>query len=143
MYLVSGCISGHNGLMEPNLDDLASALRDAGARFAYVFGSRATGRARRGSDVDLAAYFGRGDVDPLEVRGVDFERVDLIVLDRAPLELAGRVALQGKLLFETDPAERVNWEAQTRKIYFDEKPRMDQARRDFVAAARARAAEHG
>jgi hypothetical protein len=39
--------------------------------------------------------------------------VDLLVLDGAPLELAGRVAVGGRLLFEDDPAERVRWEAMT------------------------------
>ncbi len=125
--------------MTAEIDALTSALRRAGARFAYVFGSRAQGNARSDSDLDLAAYFGRDDVDPLSVRGVDFDRVDLVVLDRAPLEVAGRVATRGRLLFEVDAAERVHWEAMTRKIYLDEVPRMDQARKDFVAGARARA----
>ncbi|HIY24395.1 MAG TPA: hypothetical protein H9837_08845 [Candidatus Brachybacterium merdigallinarum] len=42
--------------------------------------------------------------------------VDLLGLDTAPLELAGRVALDGRLLFEPGPGERVHWEATTRKI---------------------------
>jgi len=129
--------------MEPNIGELTDALRRAGARFAYVFGSRAQGTHDAGSDVDLAAFFGRADVDPLTVEGVDFERVDLVVLDRAPLELAGRVALHGKLLFEVDPAERVGWQALTRKMYLDELPRMEQARKDFVAGARERAQASG
>lgn len=134
--------ASHNGRMTPSLDELTSALRDAGARFAYVFGSRARGTATESSDLDLAAFFGRDDVDPLSVRGIDFDSVDLVVLDRAPLELAGRAAMHGRLLFETDPAERVAWEALTRKIFLDELPRMEQARKDFVAGARARAAAH-
>ncbi len=32
-----------------------------------------------------------------------------MVLNRAPLELAGRVALAGKLPFERDPSARVVW----------------------------------
>ena len=48
--------------------------------------------------------------------------VDLLVLDHAPLELAGRVAARGRLLFDDDPVSRVRWEATTRKIYFDELP---------------------
>jgi predicted nucleotidyltransferase len=129
--------------VELDLEDLTDALRRAGARFAYIFGSHADGTAKPRSDIDLAAYFGRQDVDPLTVDGVDFDRVDLVVLDGAPLELAGRVALHGKLLFEIDPAERVRWQALTRKIYLDEIPRMEQARKDFVAGARARASERG
>ena len=38
---------------------LCDELRRAGARFAYVHGSWADGTARAGSDVDVAAWFGR------------------------------------------------------------------------------------
>ena len=62
--------------------------------------------------------------------------VDLLVLDTAPLELAGRVAMHGVLLFEADAAERVAWQATTRKIYLDERPRVERARKDFVEARR-------
>ena len=142
---VDGAVWLDNGPMGPSIDELTAALREAGARFAYVFGSHAHGTNTAASDLDLAAFYGRTDVDPLTVEGVDFDLVDLVVLDRAPLELAGRVALHGKLLFEIDPAERVGWEALTRKIYLDELPRMEQARKDFVAGARhrARASERG
>jgi predicted nucleotidyltransferase len=124
--------------MSASLEELESALRRAGAHFAYVFGSHARGSAGPDSDLDLAAYFGNREVDPLDVDGVDFDRVDLIVLDAAPLELKGRVALQGRLLFELDPAERVEWEATTRKIYFDERPRLERAWQDFREATRRR-----
>lgn len=60
--------------------------------------------------------------------------VDLLVLDEAPLTLAGRVALRGQLLFDDDTVARVRWEADTRKRYADEEPRRRQARQDFVAA---------
>ena len=36
----------------------AAVLRKAGARFAYLHGSRASGQYRPDSDVDIAAYFG-------------------------------------------------------------------------------------
>ncbi len=121
------------------IEELVTALREAGARFAYLFGSRADGTARGDSDIDLAAWFGRKGVDPLSVRCVDFDNVDLIVLDSCPLDLAGRVAFRGKLLFDDDPSKRVEWEATTRKVYADEKPRMEQAWRDFREGARRRA----
>jgi hypothetical protein len=60
--------------------------------------------------------------------------VDLVVLNGAPLELAGRIALHGRLLFESDPAARVVWEATTRKIYLDELPRLNRAHREFAEA---------
>ncbi len=116
-----------------DLPTIIDALKAAGASFAYLHGSRAAGTARAGSDVDVAAWFGR-PVDSWVVTAGLPEAVDLLVLDTAPLELAGRVALRGQLLFETDPAGRVAWEATTRKIYLDEQPRWTEARRDFVRA---------
>jgi hypothetical protein len=62
--------------------------------------------------------------------------VDLLVLDHAPLELAGRVAMRGKLLFETDRPARVAWEATTRKIYLDELPRITRSHKEFSEAVR-------
>lgn len=64
----------------------AALLKSAGAREVYVFGSMATGRAREGSDVDLAvsglppeSFFAT-----LARLGDLFERpVDLVDLDRA------------------------------------------------------------
>lgn len=114
-----------------------AVLRDAGARFAYLYGSRAVGEHRPDSDIDIAAYFGGGQppqaFDVLLPPGVD-----LLVLDRAPLELAGRVAVGGKLLYDADPVSRVRWEATTRKIYFDELPRITRAHREFAASVTGR-----
>ncbi|UFU02939.1 nucleotidyltransferase domain-containing protein [Ruania suaedae] len=118
----------------PVIERAIAALRAAGARFCYLHGSRATGRARQRSDVDLAALFGRSDLVASDV--LLEPGVDLLVLDTAPLELAGRVAASGTLLFEQDASERVAWEATTRKIYFDERPRFERAHRDFLESVR-------
>lgn len=121
--------------MTTELDEVAARLRAAGARFAYLHGSAADATARPGSDVDVAAWFGR-PVDAWVVAADLPAVVDLLVLDSAPLELAGRVALRGRLLFDDDPPARVAWEATTRKLYLDELPRRDRARQDFAQARR-------
>jgi uncharacterized protein len=111
-------------------------LRNAGARFAYLHGSRASGQYRSDSDIDIAAYFG---VQPPNAFDILLPPgVDLLVLDHAPLELAGRVAARGRLLFDDDPVSRVRWEATTRKIYFDELPRITRAHREFAASVTGR-----
>ncbi len=99
--------------------EAVAALRQAGARFAYLHGSRATGQNRADSDIDVAAYFGGRPPNSFDV--LLPPGVDLLILDDAPLELAGRVAVGGRLLFEDDPVARVRWEAMTRKIYFDDR----------------------
>jgi hypothetical protein len=114
----------------------ATALRQAGARFAFVHGSRAAGPAGDDSDLDVAAWWGANPPDPW---AVDLPAgTDLLVLDTAPLELAGRVALHGRLLFDDDPPARVQWQAQTRLVYFDEEWRQRWVTDDFIEAHRGR-----
>jgi uncharacterized protein len=109
-------------------------LRDVGAKFAYLHGSRAAGNARPESDIDIAAYF--SDNPPQSFDVLLPPGIDLLVLDGAALELAGRVAVYGQLLFEVDPTARVVWESTTRKIYFDELPRITRAHREFAESLR-------
>jgi uncharacterized protein len=116
-------------------EQLVELLRQHGVRFAFLHGSRVTGSPRADSDVDVAVRLG-DEVDELELRSRLPDEVDLLVLDRAPLELAGRVAMHGQLILDDDPPSRVEWQATTRKIYADERYRVEQARRDFVDAHR-------
>jgi predicted nucleotidyltransferase len=102
-----------------------------------LHGSRASGLHRSDSDIDVAAYFGGAAPNSFDV--LLPSGVDLLVLDDAPLELAGRVAVGGRLLFEDDQVARIRWEAMTRKIYFDELPRITRAHQEFAAAVTARA----
>jgi hypothetical protein len=107
---------------EPLCDASITALRRAGASFAFVHGSVAAGTARPGSDLDVAAWWPAAAPPSWDVPVPD--GVDLLVLNGAPLELAGRVALHGQLLFDDDPPSRVAWQAQTRLIYLDEEDRQ-------------------
>lgn len=111
-------------------DETVAVLRHAGARFAFVHGSRARGTARPDSDLDVAAWW--PDRAPSSFEVLLPPRVDLLVLNSAPLELAGRVSLEGVLLFDDDPPARVHWLAQTRKIYADERPRIERSHREFA-----------
>jgi len=115
----------------------AEMLRAAGAVFAFVHGSRVDGRPRAESDVDVAAWWARNAPAPWEV---DVPAgVDLVVLNAAPLWLAGRVAQHGRLILEVDPAARVAWQADTRLRYLDEllglRARIAQRRRTLARGA--------
>jgi hypothetical protein len=119
---------------DSRLGEVAEALRRAGARFAFLHGSasHAGQQPRRDSDLDIAAFWGDEPPEPWEVEVPD--GVDLLVLDRAPLELAGRVAMWGTLVFDDDPPRRVAWQATTRLIYLDEEDRQRGLDRDFFSA---------
>ncbi len=113
-------------------DVVIARLRAAGARFALLHGSRAGGTPRAGSDQDVAAWW---EADPPAAWEIDLPHgIDLLILNDAPLELAGRVALQGELLFDDDPPARVRWQAQTRIIYLDEEDRQRGLDRLFFEA---------
>jgi predicted nucleotidyltransferase len=113
-------------------EQVVEVLRRAGARFALVFGSRARGDHRPDSDLDVAAWWPGDPPLPWEVDLPD--GVDLVVLPGAPLALAGRIALEGVVLFEDDPVARVRWVAGTRKVWLDERARVEGADRAFVEA---------
>ena len=108
-------------------------LRAAGALFVYLHGSQATGTADLNSDIDLAALF--PDPAPASFELDLPPGVDLVVLNGAPLEIAGRVACLGTLVLEADETARVRWESTTRTVYLDEKYRIDRSHREFLEAA--------
>jgi uncharacterized protein len=98
------------GVPGPELDAVFAAH---GVAVAYLFGSRAEGSARPDSDHDVAVLF--TDPEPAfdaTVRlGAALEAelgtpVDVVDLDRAELELRGRVAEQGRLLYSADEPRR-------------------------------------
>jgi uncharacterized protein len=97
------------------------ALRSAGAEFAFVHGSRARGAPPRAdADLDVGAWWSSDPPEPWKVRLPGY--VDLVVLNSAPLWLAGRIAQHGRLLFDDSPPARVAWQAETRHRYLDEIP---------------------
>lgn len=101
--------------------EVVDALRAAGATFAFVHGSRAHGAPRRpAADLDVGAWWDDAAPEPWDVSLPP--HIDLVVLNSAPLWLAGRIALDGRLLFDDDPPARVAWQADTRLRYLDEIP---------------------
>jgi uncharacterized protein len=115
------------------------AFQDAGVRVAYLFGSRASGQSRSGSDVDIAVLFDRPTSllererlrDRLS-RALDVPDVDLLVLDEARLELRGRVVQEGRPIFSADERRRVGFEVRTRSEYLDFLPHLRMLTRAYL-----------
>ncbi|MBC7249766.1 MAG: DUF86 domain-containing protein [Anaerolineae bacterium] len=108
---------------------------------AYLFGSRATGRAREGSDVDVAvlleeedsmARFERRLRLMTEVSDVCGREADVIVLNDAPPILQHQVLKHGRLLYERDRRARIEFEVRAGQIYADLKPMYDFHTRDLI-----------
>ncbi len=114
-------------------------LAAAGVRFAYLFGSRATGRHRVTSDADIAIMPSR-TLDLLAeaalaqdlAQALHVPAVDLVDLRRAPLRLRGRVLAEGQLLYSADEPGRVAFEVRARSEYFDFLPTQREHRDQFL-----------
>ena len=89
------------------------AAAQPGLRLLLLFGSRAQGRAHRGSDWDFG-YLGDAElaVEALHqalIVHLRSERVDLVDLARASGLLRYRAASQGRVLFERGDEHRRFW----------------------------------
>jgi predicted nucleotidyltransferase len=91
----------------------------------YLFGSTATGRDRRGSDLDLAIVTKKriSSRERLKIEADLSSRlrrdVDLVVFGQAAPLLQHQILKYGRLICENDPAERVRQEVRARAQYMD------------------------
>lgn len=113
---------------------------------AYLFGSYATGKARPGSDVDVAVLLSGTDAMErferrLRLMGEVEEALgrrpaDVVVLNDAPPLLTHQVLREGRLVFERNRAARVEFEVRTGKIYADLQPMYEYHNRDLFQKIR-------
>lgn len=123
------------------LHDFFAAHGD-GLVAAYLFGSVARGTASPASDVDIAILVDKDpprtfEALPLGLEG-DLERVlgrrtQVVVLNRAPVDLVHRVLRDGQLLCERDRSARIRFEVRARAEYFDLLPVLRRYRRGHAA----------
>ena len=128
-------------MSDPDLLDILSAAlarRARGLICAYLFGSHARADAGPKSDIDLAVLFEQDPPRTLaglhldladDLAGVLRRPVDLIVLNRAPVDLIHRVLRDGLLILDLDPSARIRFEVRARNEYFDLVPHLQRYRR--------------
>ena len=98
--------------------------------FAYLFGSHASGRPHRFSDVDVAVLLDESVTqhDCLDCSlalagllsdGADIGNVEVLVLNDAPLRLVGRVIQQRRVLYSCDELARVYFESLKLRQFLD------------------------
>jgi len=100
-------------------------MKDSDIVFAYLFGGLAGEQRKPFSDVDLAIYVKNlKKLDYLSLFGkisetLRTDEVDLLVLNSAPISLAGRSLQTRKVLVDKDPFLRHKYESQTLREFFD------------------------
>ena len=103
------------------------AAASAAVDFAYVFGSVAAGRQTPRSDVDLAVHIS-GPADGLAVRlevmraasrHLGTDAVDVVLLNAAPIALAGRVLTTRRVVLDRVPFARHRYESLTARMFQD------------------------
>ena len=114
-------------------------LEGLGVAILYLFGSRAEGKAAEHSDVDFGVVMRNHSLlseDTNEVFLVLFNLLgdyvensndlDIIFLQKAPLELRFDVIRHGKPLFEISSDYRLDFEEMTQRAYCDFKPVLNE-----------------
>ena len=105
---------------------------------AYLYGSLARGEGRPRSDADVAVLYKDSPPPTLDGLGLDLSddlerllgrRVDVVVLNRAPVDLIHRILRDAILLYEGDRSARLQFEVKARAEYFDLLPYLRQYRR--------------
>jgi uncharacterized protein len=128
----------------PTTGEMAARLEEffranpRGSAAVYLYGSVARGTARDDSDVDVAVLFERDPPRTLEGLHADLahaleegvgRRVDLAVLNHAPVDLAHRVLRDGILVCDANRSARIQFEVRARNEYFDLEPYLRRYRR--------------
>jgi len=122
-------------------DELSTIVpRFEGVCLVYLFGSQIEGNLGPMSDYDLAVLVER-TVDGRRIQArlahelahsLQVDRLDVVLLNRAPIELAYAIIAQGKVLYEQDVATRVEYEATVLSRYGDYLPVLRKQRDDIL-----------
>lgn len=106
---------------------------------SYLFGSRAQGRVGELSDYDIAILVAGKVADDFRYRfgsrlckELNTAKVDLIILNSVPIELAYNVMFTGKLIYQQSVSDRVEFEANTLSKYFDYLPVLRKQREELL-----------
>lgn len=121
---------------------------------AYLFGSRAKGRVHSRSDVDVAVLLDEG-LSPVEqgqwqlelisrlTDALHTDDIDLVILNRAPPFLRHQVIKARQRLYVRDEDERVRFEVETMRDWFDWQPRRERLDRAMLQNILRKADERG
>jgi len=111
-------------------------------RLAYLFGSQVNGTAGPSSDYDIGVLPSENVASRFRLelmwelsQLLGVENVDVVLMDRARVELVYCIIAQGQLLYEEDTCVRVDFEARLLSKSFDFLPVLKQRRRTIIEEA--------
>lgn len=108
------------------IDLLTDLLKeDSHTLFAYLFGSLVKSQKKPLSDVDLGVYV--KDIKKLDYLSfydnisniLSTDEIDLVILNTAPISLAGRILQKRRILVDKDPFFRHRYESRILREFFD------------------------
>jgi len=116
--------------LPPNIKEKFDSLTDFFIQednilFAYLFGGLARGRFSPLSDIDLALFLeNEKKSDYLEMFGhisgiLGTGEIDLVILNKAPIPLTGRILQSRKVLVDKAPFLRHRFESISLRMFFD------------------------
>mgnify|MGYP001602552437 CR=1 FL=1 len=123
-------------------------LKELQVGLVYLFGSYAEGMAGEGSDIDVGVVMTdkalvKGSITEIYNKLFDvftdvfdmsnFKTIDIVFLDRAPLELCFDVISHGVTLYELSTEFRMNFEDHIEALYRDFYPVLQEFNRALLA----------
>ena len=112
---------------------------DPSVQLAYLFGSRADGTQGPSSDYDIAVLFSEKPNSEIKYKIahklgalLKTNRVDLVVLNSAPIELCYSVIAKGIIVYTVDTYVRVEFEASILSRYGDYLPILRRQRNEIL-----------
>jgi len=114
---------------DPRIESITDILKKYPIIFAYLFGSQAKGKSTRLSDIDLAALVDRktSRSERFDIRlrltndlsAITGTKVDLIVMNDIPVQLAYEVIKHGKVILCKDRNAMIDAEIEILSKYLD------------------------
>lgn len=123
-------------------------LKDLDVGAVYLFGSHAEKKEGVLSDIDIAVLFDNSckiyenmssiynklyDIFSEIFDLSNFKNIDIVFLQRAPLELRFDVIKHGQILLDILPEQRINFEHNTAMLYMDYKPILENFNKAVLA----------
>jgi len=135
-------------MKEPNMYDdkrlndikqIFASEKQVNILLAYIFGSQLQGQTGPLSDYDFAVLLLHKSSSQYKyklkhslVKVLKSEKVDLIILNDAPIELKYHVITLGKIIFQKNMIIKTEFEADTLSRYFDYLPTLRAQKKDLL-----------